>query len=186
MGLWLKNNINHCNTQLKDLVYLEEKEARVIWASFLISNNFDLLYIVTSLIMTKISIERSSEFLNWIRDYQIYIDGKKVGTIENGGSKDFEVEEGNHTVEARIDWCGSPKVAVAIENGETKTLTVGGFKHAKWLFVLLIGIIVISFTLNSKFDSEYITYAIWVPLFIILYYVTFGRNNYLSLKTEKE
>ena len=41
--------------------------------------------------MAKINIQRTNEYNNRMRDYQIYIDNKKVGTIENGGNKDFEI-----------------------------------------------------------------------------------------------
>ena len=65
--------------------------------------------------MAKINIQRTSEYNNRMRDYQIYIDNKKVGTIENGENKDFEIEEGTHIIEAKIDWCGSPKVTIEIK-----------------------------------------------------------------------
>ncbi len=37
--------------------------------------------------MAKIKLQRTSENKNRLRDYQIYIDGQKIGTIANGETK---------------------------------------------------------------------------------------------------
>lgn len=48
--------------------------------------------------MATIIINRTSEYLNRLRDYGVYIDGKKVGTIANGETKEFNVSTGQHSV----------------------------------------------------------------------------------------
>lgn len=45
--------------------------------------------------MSKIRIKRSSEWNNRIRTIGIYINEKKVGIINNGETKEFEVNKGN-------------------------------------------------------------------------------------------
>ncbi|OYU84081.1 MAG: hypothetical protein CFE24_08585 [Flavobacterium sp. BFFFF2] len=109
--------------------------------------------------MAKITIQRTNEYTNRMRDYHIYINDKKVGTIENGGTKDFEIEEGRHTIEARIDWCASPKVNVIIKNGETKTFKVGGFKYGNWLMPVSLILIFLSFVLEHFFNFNYLGFA---------------------------
>ena len=131
--------------------------------------------------MAKINIQRTSEYNNRIRNYQIYIDNKKVGTIENGETKDFEIEEGKHIIEAKIDWCGSPKVAVDIKNGETKNLNVGGFKFGRWLTPASIGLIVLHCIMERFFGFEYIIFLVYPVFFLLVYYLTFGRKKYLTL-----
>ena len=134
--------------------------------------------------MAKINIQRTNEYNNRLRDYQIYIDNKKVGAIENGGNKDFEIEEGNHTIEAKIDWCGSPKVNVEIINGETKSLKVGGFKYGKWLMPITLILILLHFLMEHFFDFDYIIFLVYPTFILLVYYLTIGRKKYLTLISE--
>jgi hypothetical protein len=39
--------------------------------------------------MATIKIQRTTEYNNRLRDYNIFIDEQKVGTIANGETKDF-------------------------------------------------------------------------------------------------
>ena len=135
--------------------------------------------------MTKINISRTSEYLNRLRDYGVYIDGEKVGTIANGETKEFDVSPGYHSVFTKIDWCSSPTLSVNINDLETKNLKVGGFKNGRWLMPIGIAIIVLSYIVNLLFDFEYLFYLV-IPVFLIMiYYLTFGSKQYLTL-TEKK
>ncbi|NRT14659.1 hypothetical protein HNP99_001003 [Flavobacterium sp. 28A] len=134
--------------------------------------------------MGKLNIQRTNEFNNRVRHYRIYIDNKKVGTIENGENKDFEIEEGKHVIEAKIDWCGSPKVHLEIKNGEIKSLKVGGFKYGKWLIPISLVFILLSFLLEYLYDFEYTIFLVYPVLLLMVYYLTFGRNKYLTLTSE--
>ena len=80
--------------------------------------------------MAKIKIQRTSKFTNKMRDYQIFIDGQKVGKISDGETKEFEVTTGKHSVTAKVDWCSSPDVLINIGDGETKCLAVDVSKNA--------------------------------------------------------
>jgi hypothetical protein len=44
--------------------------------------------------MSKLIIQRTSEYNNRLRDYGIYIDGQKVDTISNGQTKELTVNSG--------------------------------------------------------------------------------------------
>lgn len=44
--------------------------------------------------MSKIVINRTDEFVNGMRDYQILFDGVVVGTVANGETKEFPVPSG--------------------------------------------------------------------------------------------
>jgi hypothetical protein len=134
--------------------------------------------------MAKINIQRTSEYNNRLRDYQIYIDNKKTGTIGNGEQKSFEIDEGTHIIEAKIDWCGSPKVTLEIKNDESKNLKVGGFKYGKWLVPSSLFLLLLSFLLNHFFDFYYLTYLIYPVFLLLIYYLTFGRKKYLTLTIE--
>lgn len=130
--------------------------------------------------MAKIIIQRTNEYNNRWRDYQIYIDNKKVGTIKNGGSIEFEIEEGKHIIEAKIDWCGSPKITVEIKNDETKYLKVGGFKYGNWILPIALILILFHFLSYHFLDFDY-TVITYPTFFLLAYYLTIGRKKYLKL-----
>ena len=45
-----------------------------------------------------------------LRRYKIFIDGKKKGVIEEDGDLEFRVDQGDHEIYLRIDWCRSKKI----------------------------------------------------------------------------
>ena len=53
------------------------------------------------------------------RAYLVYIDGKKEGAIREGETKQFDVSEGEHTIQLKIDWCSSPVRTFTMEAGKT-------------------------------------------------------------------
>lgn len=65
--------------------------------------------------MATIKLQRTSEYINRMRDYHILIDGQKVGTIANGETKEFETTNGQHSLIAKIDWCSSPEINLNID-----------------------------------------------------------------------
>lgn len=131
--------------------------------------------------MAKLNIQRTNEYNNRMREYQIYIDNVFVGSIGNGSTKDFEITEGKHTIEAKIDWCGSPKVIVEINDDETKYLKVGGFKYGKWLMPITMILVIIHFPLTRFLDFDYMLIFSLPTFFLLLYYITIGRKKYLTL-----
>jgi hypothetical protein len=131
--------------------------------------------------MPILNIRRTNEYVNRLRDYGIYIDGQKLGTIANGETKSFEVTQGLHTVYCKIDWCRSPEIHFeATENG-AKVYTVGGFRTARWLMPLALGIIVLDYILRITVHFSLLFFLL-VPVFLLLvYFITLGRKNYLTL-----
>ena len=131
--------------------------------------------------MATIRLKRRSEYNNRMRDYKIFIDGQQVGTIANGESKDFPTTVGQHIVRAKVDWCSSPDISVIVNDNQTKNLKVGGFRNGQFLMPISLGLIFLHFTLTKFAEIDYIIYLI-APLFILLvYYLTIGRNKYLTL-----
>jgi hypothetical protein len=135
--------------------------------------------------MAIIKIQRTNDYMNLMRDYRLFIDGQKIGSIGNAQTKEFEIPAGRHSLIAKIDWCSSQELSFEIDKDDSKTLLVSGFIISKWIMPLILGIIAFSFivTLITHF---YFTLFIILPAFLLLlYFLTFGRKNYLSLK-EKE
>ena len=135
--------------------------------------------------MAIIKIQRTNDYMNLMRDYRLFIDGQKIGSIGNAQTKEFEIPAGRHSLIAKIDWCSSQELSFEIDKDDSKTLLVSGFIISKWIMPLILGIIAFSFivTLITHF---YFTLFIILPAFLLLlYFLTFGRKNYISLK-EKE
>ena len=135
--------------------------------------------------MATFIINRTSEYLNRGRRYSICIDGKEMGKMVNGETKEFNVSPGQHSVFAKIDWCSSETLSIDINEQETKTLKVGGFKNGNWMMPAGLILLVLSYVFNLLFSVTYLFYLV-IPLFLIsLYYITFGRKQYLTISEEK-
>ncbi|MBP1841743.1 hypothetical protein [Formosa algae] len=137
--------------------------------------------------MRKIRVERNSEWNNKARAIGIYIDGEKVGTINDGETQEYELENGKHEIFAKIDWCSSPKIELNIAQNESKTIKLSGFKYSKWIFPALLGIMLFYYLGNYALNID-LNFLIWIfgiGFLYPLYYITFGKNRYLIF-TEKE
>ncbi len=131
--------------------------------------------------MPTIVVKRTSEYNNRLRDYHLFLDGNKIGTIANGQTKEFETISGRHTLIAKIDWCSSPEVCFTLNDTDKKELCVGGFKSGNWIMLVVAGIIVLNFILRLVFHFNYGIFLV-IPAFLLLvYYLTAGRKKYLTL-----
>ena len=131
--------------------------------------------------MATIKIQRTSEYINSLRNYRLFIDGQKIGTIANGKTKEFEITAGRHSIVGKIDWCSSPELTVDLNDNDTKTFLIGGFKNGNWIMPITIGVIVLCFVLTYALESHYVLLPIIPTFLLIAYYLTIGRKNYLSL-----
>lgn len=131
--------------------------------------------------MATIKIRRSSEYINKMRAIKILVDGKEIGSIADGETKEFTTAEGQHKIEAKIDWCGSPELSFNIKDTEIKHLTVGGYKNSTLIISAALILSVIHFVLFFGFNINYTAFLFAPLLLMMLYYVTLGRKKYLSL-----
>ena len=136
--------------------------------------------------MAAIIIKRTSEFNNRFRKINLFIDGKKVGTISNGETKEIETHEGNHKIVAAIDWCTSPEILFKIQEFEKKEFIIGSHKYGKYLIPVLVIILVLHVVAKRLFNFDYFLIA-YLPFFAYTtYYITFGKGKYLSLSELKK
>ena len=63
-----------------------------------------------------IRITRNQQNDNILRAYKIFIDGVYRGKIKEGETKEFPVENGKHTIRAKIDWGGSKELIVDVND----------------------------------------------------------------------
>lgn len=132
--------------------------------------------------MATIKIQRMSESLHIFRDYQIYIDGQKVGEIANGDSMHFDVTNGRYIIYAKIGRGRSPQITIDINDDNSKSLKVGGYGNGMWILRVFSVLMVLLFLPKGLLNIDYGKCLIWPMIILIIYYITFGRERYLTLK----
>jgi len=132
--------------------------------------------------MATIKIKRSSEYTNKMRSIKILVDGKEIGTIADGETEEFTTSEGQHTIQAKIDWCGSPELLISLNPNDTKILEVSCLKYSKQLFGFISAVILLHFVLSFAFNFYYTAVLLFPVFFVLVYFLTFGRKKYLTLK----
>jgi hypothetical protein len=137
--------------------------------------------------MAKIIVKRNSQWINKIRDIGIFINGELVGAIKDGKTQQYEVKSGEHEIYAKIDWCGSQKILIDAADNEIITIKLTGFKYGSWFLPIFLGIMLIyslgKYVLN--FNMSFLIVFGIVMFLYLLYFLTLGRNNYLTLKLLK-
>lgn len=76
------------------------------------------------------------------------MDGTQVARIREGEEIELTVSPGEHTLQMRINWTGSPEVQFSVQSGESATFTCGGiqgdplmslvdsfFHHDRWVWL---------------------------------------------------
>lgn len=135
--------------------------------------------------MPSICIRRPKEWMNRLRRYELYLDGKSAGKIKNDDIQEFQVPPGEHTLHARVDWCGSKDYRFNIAEGETKYLKISGFRHSNWIMPLGLITVLAEVALRRMIGST-LSLLLLLPFgLILLYYFTIGRKSYLLLREDE-
>ncbi|QXP65750.1 hypothetical protein [Polaribacter sp. AHE13PA] len=134
--------------------------------------------------MSKLIITRTSEWNNRARKFGIYIDNKKIGTISNGETKEFNIDSGKHKINGKIDWCRSPIMEFEITENESKIIEIGGFKNSK--IIMPLGIVIMSLFFLIKYllkiESNFLILFAGIGFLFPFYYMTIGKNKYLTIR----
>lgn len=135
--------------------------------------------------MSSIVIRRKEEFANRNRNIDIYVDGARAGSIASGETSMFDLEPGTHKIEAKIDWCGSRALTLEIKDNEVKDIELSGFKSAVWFINLALFLMAAELLLHKGNILPYLIVFSMVPCIILMYYITIGRRQYLTLELAK-
>lgn len=143
--------------------------------------------------MSKIILNRKSEWVNRARGYKVLIDGEEKGAIKNGNSDEFMVPAGSHTVECKLSWCKSNIYNITVTEGEVKYLHVkSGMRYYTPVYVLLMIFILSPFITNKTefgitpwYETLRAALLILIALYFV-YYLTLGRHKYLVLEEDKD
>ena len=107
-----------------------------------------------------LEISRKSAQFNDNIPYEIFINDTSHGNIEPNETKKYPIDEGEHTIYAKVHWCRSKKIALAISSTQVN-LEVGPQLSNRRLLVLFIGFISIilivayaSFLNNRNLQAE--------------------------------
>lgn len=139
--------------------------------------------------MAKLIISRSSEYANLLRNIKVYVDGEYVDRVKHGETKTFEVQAGQHTVQAKIDWCGSSTYTFKVGEHDTVTYNLTSFKGNKLVFgVALVAIVFLAYFKEDQSMNLYRYFfmtLLTVAWLILFYFYTLGRSKYLDLQLLK-
>lgn len=134
--------------------------------------------------MAVIKIQRGSGYVDKIRNYKVFINNKQIGVISEGEIKEYNVSSGTHIISTKIDWAGSKDIIVDLKENDVINLKVENYTAKHWLIsVYFIAFItLVHIVLFITIDFQY-TSLLFIPVLAIMgYYLTFGRNKYLTLK----
>ena len=134
--------------------------------------------------MPKLLIKRNSEWANKMRSFDLYLNGRKFAEIKDKQVLSFTVPEGKYQLMAKIDWCGSQPIEIDLKEGEIKRVEVKGFIFSKALLPAAIVTGALYFGIYFKFhiNSLFLATAMMVLFGYMMYFMSFGRNQYLRLK----
>lgn len=62
----------------------------------------------------KIYLTRDRALRDFFRRYRVMIDGEEHGRIERGGTFECSMSPGWHSLQLRIDWCGSNTIELDV------------------------------------------------------------------------
>lgn len=131
--------------------------------------------------MATIKVKRTTNFFNRTRNYQIYIDGQLAKTSYHNGIESIEVDASSHSLIIKSLWISSQELSIEIKENETKTFEVSIFKLMKVFYLTIVFLFLLPFVQSGAFMK----YAGLIPLpafSILIYYMTFGRKEYFTLK----
>ena len=100
-----------------------------------------------------IEITRPKQYQDILRDYHLIVDGKKIAKIKHNSKSTITIPDDAEYIQAKIDWCSSPKLYIR----EIKSNQI---------------------LIQNRFRGNF-----FKALFSMLYYVTFGKNKYLTIKS---
>ncbi len=93
---------------------------------------------------TRVTILRTSQWVNSGREYEIYLNGEPAARVSNGGRQSLEVEPGTHRVRIKLDHKKSKELSVTVAPGEDKELvcgsTLAGYRAWLALFYVIFPI----------------------------------------------
>lgn len=83
----------------------------------------------------KIEIVRTNQLVNYGRGIKLFVNNKKVGSIQDGESQTFELNLGENEIHARIDWFRTNPFKIDVKENEQIKLELGSTIKGRKLLV---------------------------------------------------
>lgn len=133
--------------------------------------------------MPKLLIKRNSEWANKMRNFELYLNGRKFTYIKDRQLLSLEIPEGTYRLEARIDWCGSKPLDFEVKKGDIKRIEIRGFIFSRYFLPVALAIVLLYTGINLYYHiNSLFLAAVMMGLFgYLLYFISFGRHQYLRL-----
>ena len=74
----------------------------------------------------EVVIRRETAYRDRLRKYKVLIDGNEVGHISAGDEERFPVTTGEHELQLKIDWKGSPALGFTAQPGSEARFVCSG------------------------------------------------------------
>ena len=118
------------------------------------------------------------------KEYEIYIDKQKAGTISDGDIMEFNTTNGQHLINLKVGTFSSPEITIETSEDKITTLKVVEFKKMKWMWEIIIAIFTLHFILKMTIGFGYTT-LLFIPVFLLdIYYKKLGWKKHLKLEEE--
>jgi hypothetical protein len=92
--------------------------------------------------MGTLVISRTRQYANMARRCSILVDDKHVAYVSHGETIEIPVDDGDHTVVAKMDWCRSTPLAVSVQPDSTVKLRTGCYAKGFGLYLAIIYIMI--------------------------------------------
>ncbi len=73
--------------------------------------------------MRTLTIRRDKGWADRLRSYQIFVDDADIGLLAPGSELQVEVDDGSHSIYAKIDWCSSRQLEIE-PSSRDRTVTI--------------------------------------------------------------
>jgi len=133
--------------------------------------------------MAIITIKRPP-IVNSGKEYEIYIDKQKAGTIADGDIIEFDTTNGQHQVNLKVGQFSSSDITIETSDDKKTTLKIIEFKEIKWIYAIITAIFTLHFIMRMTIGFRY-TILLFIPVLLIdIYYKKWGWKQYLKLEEE--
>ncbi|WP_105167841.1 hypothetical protein [Pseudoalteromonas sp. T1lg23B] len=100
-----------------------------------------------------IEVFRPKQYQDMARDYKLFADGQEVAVIKRGVTQVVSLPDDTKAIQAKIDWCSSEPVKLS----ELKSKKI---------------------TIKNTFAGNIVK-----VLFLTFYYISLGKNKYLTIES---
>ncbi len=141
-----------------------------------------------------IRISRQTRYSDSLRSYKFYIDDVHCGDIKDGEIKELNIENGEHSIYLKIDWCTSKKLNFIVNSNELLEFYCGNSMNGLKLLLVFVYITFLKssylfiqpnkceMVLNDK--NNYIG-TLFFGIFLAIFptfYILYGIFNHLNFK----